>query len=1135
MLALIIIVKEGKANTLLADHLFSPALYLAERIERVLLPVAGRRVIELGAGCALPSLLMTALSEPPSLVVITDFPDDTIMSNLKNNVERNRDLATLGCKVHCLGYEWGKDAGDLLQLCPDPSVGFDTMILSDLLHFNDSHEVLVESIKLFLSNDSDARAYISAGKYTVDSVCQKFIRIAQDAGLSIEEEHDEQEWQGDMEVRGMDKHGLTLRKRNCRFWVTKSLSEFSGQTIAVDAYVWLHKGAYACATELATGKPTHKYVDYAMHRVRLLRHYKIEPYVVFDGGPLPAKQNTEHDRKRRRDEHLARGNALAAQGKHSQARECYVKSIDVTPQMAYQFIKALRAENVSYVVAPYEADAQLAYLERRGLVDGILTEDSDLLVYGCRTVLFKLDPIAATVVSVSRKDFGNVTFPSSEISLVGWSDVQFRAMAILSGCDYLPSITGIGLKTACSLLRKWKTVEQAIRNLVLEKRKPVPKDYLNNFRKAEKCFLHQRVYCPLAEQLVHLTDVDRLDWNDEYDAYVGGYIEPELAKTLAHGNTDPINLLPMHDINPSYKPAASKAACMHVRSRQFSNNKGKPGQTSVASPKTGGILNFFGHNTGPARSYSPSGHFKHIGPCLPSRSISQGTGKASGKRTLTEVMEQEVASHHQKKHELSLGPRPSSQNRCLTGVLTESKFFASYTNMNDASKPTSSHARRRSHFLRPSATTEKENIYIADSIFERSALADEEGVPKVHEEDVPSEVSHRADDGGEQVDLDIGHEENVQQEDGYISPLEIDGDEFELSDFSSPVRPVKRTKTSPHKKGSALRRSPPRGQDDDDFDVEAISSPPRSGPTLTFENVFRRWEYCADHERGQRTARGKFTGVGMERRHSFPLPSLHRTASTALSHAEETELGEGTSGPSHVVQRSDELDAGKPDGGLYKVFVGPDIFLEGTTEEDLTIQESNHDGIDIGKHDDINTTTPSPSASPNTPEEEEDRIIRIVIDDDDDIPNDEPGVNVAFPRITKDRNNDVRKKAVDGWGMSWKRNNNRQPVHSASQRASGTIGRASLVPAATATRGRSMKQQQSSSSLRRSETNVTPRGRHSLTGACPRSRFAQLRGARAAAGATNSSINLTLEDDTARRHFRKETINEPQLKLDYFW
>jgi exonuclease-1 len=34
-----------------------------------------------------------------------------------------------------------------------------------------------------------------------------------------------------------------------------------------------------------------------MHRVRMLRHHGITPYVVFDGGPLPAKRGTEQDRK----------------------------------------------------------------------------------------------------------------------------------------------------------------------------------------------------------------------------------------------------------------------------------------------------------------------------------------------------------------------------------------------------------------------------------------------------------------------------------------------------------------------------------------------------------------------------------------------------------------------------------------------------------------------------------------------------------------------------------------------------------------------------------------------------------------------------------------------------------------------
>ncbi len=198
--------------------------------------------------------------------------------------------------------------------------------------------------------------------------------------------------------------------------------------------------------------------------------------------------------------------------------------------------QALRAEGVPYVVAPYEADAQLAYFERIGLVDGIVTEDSDLLVFGCKNVLFKLDTAAATVTHIARADFAAVALPAGPgtsaggLSLAGWTDAQFRTMAILSGCDYLPSIPGIGLKTAWALLRKHRTVEGMLGALRREGKKRVPKGYLDAFRRAEQVFLHQRVYDPVLGRLVHLTEVpadgdgDRDDaegWDAESEAYVG--------------------------------------------------------------------------------------------------------------------------------------------------------------------------------------------------------------------------------------------------------------------------------------------------------------------------------------------------------------------------------------------------------------------------------------------------------------------------------------------------------------------------------------------------------------------------------------------------------------------------------------
>lgn len=87
--------------------------------------------------------------------------------------------------------------------------------------------------------------------------------------------------------------------------------------------------------------------------------------------------------------------------------------------------KALRAEGVAYVVAPYEADAQMAFLEHSGVVDGIITEDSDLLVFGCKKVIFKLDS-DGNCVCIRRENFARVV----DIPLHSWSDREFREMAV---------------------------------------------------------------------------------------------------------------------------------------------------------------------------------------------------------------------------------------------------------------------------------------------------------------------------------------------------------------------------------------------------------------------------------------------------------------------------------------------------------------------------------------------------------------------------------------------------------------------------------------------------------------------------------------------------------------------------------
>jgi exonuclease-1 len=292
-----------------------------------------------------------------------------------------------------------------------------------------------------------------------------------------------------------------------------------------------------------------RYVDYAMYRVRMAQAFGVTPYMVFDGDFLPSKAATEQSRAKRREESRTVGLELLKAGKPSQAHLELQKAIDISPEMARHLIDHLRRANIPYVVAPYEADAQLVYLERQGVISGIISEDSDLLVFGARRLLTKMDQ-HGQCVEISRKDF----CACREVALTGWTDADFRRMAILSGCDYLEGLPGMGLKTAYRMLRKYKTVERVVRIIQFEGKTRITPDYLARFRQAELTFLYQRVFCPEKKRLVLLTEADPIiDLNEM--PFIGAALEVSLANGIASGEVNPITKEVMNgSIPPDTRP-----------------------------------------------------------------------------------------------------------------------------------------------------------------------------------------------------------------------------------------------------------------------------------------------------------------------------------------------------------------------------------------------------------------------------------------------------------------------------------------------------------------------------------------------------------------------------------------------------
>ena len=280
-----------------------------------------------------------------------------------------------------------------------------------------------------------------------------------------------------------------------------------------------------------------------MHRVRMLQHFGVTPYLVFDGDYLPSKAATEAARAKRREESRSAGLELHRLGKVSQAYLELQKAVDVSPEMARQLIDELKRSDVQFVVAPYEADVQLAFLEREGHISAIISEDSDMLVFGAQCLLTKLDQYG-DCVEINRRDFT----ACREISLVGWSESDFRTMAILSGCDYLASINKMGLKTAYRLIRKHKTIDRIIRSLQFDGQFRVPNGYLKDFRQAELTFLHQWVFCPNRQILVMNTEL-----TDEAKGidlgFLGEHVPQEVAIGVATGQLNPTTKKPLEPRN----------------------------------------------------------------------------------------------------------------------------------------------------------------------------------------------------------------------------------------------------------------------------------------------------------------------------------------------------------------------------------------------------------------------------------------------------------------------------------------------------------------------------------------------------------------------------------------------------------
>jgi len=228
------------------------------------------------------------------------------------------------------------------------------------------------------------------------------------------------------------------------------------------------------------------------------------------------------------------GNAAMAQRK-------FCEAIDITPDMANAFIKLLKVLKIEFYVAPYEADAQLAHLYLTGRCQVVITEDSDLLPFGAKKCFFKMDR-TGNGIEVDLDRLKEVT----ELDFQKFTGEMLLTCCILSGCDYLDSIRGIGFKKAYRYVYDHgDDISAILKKIRREGKFLVPMDYERNFERAMLTFKFQVVYCPDKQELIHLNDPEEhplgaLLVNHPNLDFLGEKLDKELSKKICTGELDPI-------------------------------------------------------------------------------------------------------------------------------------------------------------------------------------------------------------------------------------------------------------------------------------------------------------------------------------------------------------------------------------------------------------------------------------------------------------------------------------------------------------------------------------------------------------------------------------------------------------------
>lgn len=203
--------------------------------------------------------------------------------------------------------------------------------------------------------------------------------------------------------------------------------ELRGKKIAIDMSLIMHQYLFAIGNKL-NYKITALHIHAVLVKTVSYLKNEIIPIFVYDGVMPNLKDN----------------NIIKRQKNNKY-------NIIVTREQYYETTEILDLLGVQWIIAPTEADGQCAYLSKNNLVDYVLSEDLDLLAFGTKKLLRNYKNNSKLEISLDKI-----------LETININYDQFIDICILLGCDYAPTIKGLGIIKIYNFIKYYNSIKNVL-------------------------------------------------------------------------------------------------------------------------------------------------------------------------------------------------------------------------------------------------------------------------------------------------------------------------------------------------------------------------------------------------------------------------------------------------------------------------------------------------------------------------------------------------------------------------------------------------------------------------------------------------------------------------------------------------